>query len=81
MFTKQHYAAVAAIIHTAQVNDDEQMDGEGTDSIQRIATGLADLFAGDNPRFRRVQFLAACRGKKMTPRAAKAAQAAHEVTA
>jgi hypothetical protein len=46
-FTKQHYIAIANII-------------ADTDDRRDIAQKLADMFANDNPQFRREQFIKAC---------------------
>lgn len=54
MFTKQHYEAIAEIIHSRTIS------WEVAEEIRYIAIDLADYFQRDNPRFNRGRFLAAC---------------------
>lgn len=66
--TKRHFMAIAKIVDnakvtacsadTAQRKADYERGAEGT--RKHIATALADMFAGENPRFDRERFLAAC---------------------
>lgn len=61
MFTRQHYKAIAEIIK-AQKDLTGVFAGKqfAAQKIDDIATGLADYFAKDNPRFDRDKFLQAC---------------------
>ncbi len=52
--TRGDYVMVARVIV------DEVERAEDLDVIGRIAGGLADVFAADNPRFDRARFLTAC---------------------
>lgn len=56
IFSARHYEAIARTVRTArwQVGADDQ------EVIDRIEYHLANLFAEDNPRFRREQFNRAC---------------------
>ena len=57
LFSKRHYAAIAAILYRnllACDNDAERY------MLGDVRNDMADLFAGDNPRFNRARFLKAC---------------------
>lgn len=57
-FTRRHYVAVAEIIARRYRSFDPGTDDRWT--IDWIADDFCELFAGDNPRFKRERFLAAC---------------------
>ena len=52
LFSTRHYEAIAAVI--------ERELPMYYQSIRDVAYRMADLFAGDNPRFNRERFLKAC---------------------
>lgn len=61
MLSRKHYKAIAEIIKTQKDLADIFAGKEfATQRIDDVATGLADHFAKDNPRFDRERFLAAC---------------------
>jgi len=57
-FAKRHYEAIALAMHEAYPmnwNDPARLGG-----WRAVRHELANLFAGDNPRFNRERFVAAC---------------------
>ena len=57
-FTRCHYVAVANIIaHRYRCFD---ADSVGAHAVDWIADDFVELFAGDNPRFKREHFSTAC---------------------
>lgn len=56
MMTKKTYEAVAAAFRDTYVDPDTDPNV----ALSDVAEKLADLFADDNPRFSRDQFLTAC---------------------
>lgn len=56
-FTRQHYEAVAAILKKESQGATTR---EEKDTIHRIASALADIFARDNSRFDRGFFMNKC---------------------
>lgn len=55
--TKKHYIAIAAELQAALSLAEGK---EARKSVERIAEGLANIFANDNPRFEKRKFMVAC---------------------
>lgn len=53
--TKKHFEAIAFIINSTYLADEEV-----TDAVCNLAERMAAMFARENPRFDRAQFLTAC---------------------
>lgn len=60
MFTKQHYEAIAEIIHKRTPRKDRIGQLVPNETAVLIAADLADYFIQDNPQFDRERFLSAC---------------------
>ena len=62
MFIKQHFEAIADIIHSNShiVGSNEQFDNGALFAGSNIADELCKLFKADNPRFDSQQFQRAC---------------------
>ena len=58
-FQKRHYEAIADVLRT--IHKDQQV-AIFTDPIDtsKLIRRIGDMFAGDNPRFDRARFVAAC---------------------
>lgn len=58
--TKKDYVEFAKIVRMSKARTRYGHDVGGADTIHFFEAELADLFARDNPRFNREQFLKAC---------------------
>ncbi len=55
-FQKRHYTAIAEIVRVAK----KRPNDTAAEAVADFQQELADLFARDNPKFRRATFEAAC---------------------
>lgn len=55
--SKKHFEAIAAELHAARKLDSNP---PARQAVERVAEGLANIFARENPRFDRARFLKAC---------------------
>jgi hypothetical protein len=53
-FTRQHYQAVANVIKKAR---HMHTSSDATAALNMVVTEMADMFAADNPNFRKDQFI------------------------
>lgn len=58
MFQTRHLNAVAAVLR-AEIHKVKHLDPDYAHRVDSIATGLADLFQENNPRFNRRRFFRA----------------------
>lgn len=59
-FQKRHYSALATIVRIARKRPNDSV----AECLLDIEADLADLFARDNPKFKRSQFLRACQPRE-----------------
>lgn len=55
--SKKHFEAIAAELRAAIELDSK---AAARQSVERVAEGLSNIFARENPRFDRARFLKAC---------------------
>lgn len=55
--SKKHFEEIAAELRAARELDSNPAARQ---AVERVAEGLAKIFAGENPRFDRARFLKAC---------------------
>jgi hypothetical protein len=63
MMQKRQFEQIAAILRKANLSHD--------DSTEELENNFADFLSGENPRFDRSRFLAACRGEDATDSAGR----------
>jgi hypothetical protein len=57
--SKKDYQAIAAILHRNRTQETDH-GSESRSVVSMIAQDLADMMAGENPRFDRERFIEAC---------------------